>query len=209
MQEIVTPRQQSAQKQTSSFLTSRLHIIPLPYRYFRATSTPKVEIPVCALSTTKGNCAIWSCRLSGLLHCRWLRGSELCSWKTTSPVSMSAIVRKGFSACSLFLLYPSAYSSAFMHHGSALPQQSLERFGVFPTRAIFEVALQGNVHPADLVMPQVFKESGVNLSGKSTFGFSGSRLFFPHHTKELTWTAAIYFSPCFVFFFNRTSSWWC
>lgn len=27
---------------------------PLPYRYFRATSTPKVEIPVCALSTTKG-----------------------------------------------------------------------------------------------------------------------------------------------------------
>lgn len=32
--------------------------------------------PCLCFKHNKGNCAIWSCRLSGLLHCRWLRGSS-------------------------------------------------------------------------------------------------------------------------------------
>lgn len=179
---IVTPRQHQHTKTNFFFPNKPPSYHPLPtisYRYSRATSTPEVESLVCALSTTKGTVQPDPADYPGFCDAHVWEGDLLL--KNNLPVSMSVILRKVSSACSLFLPHPSAYSTALVQ-GSALPQHSLESFRVFPTPAGFGFTQRENLHPVDLVMRQVF-------------GSSRLFVFFPHHTKarRLSWTAAIHF----------------
>lgn len=68
-----------------------------------------------------------------------------------------------------------------IHARQCSSSTSLESFRVFPTLADFEFTLQGNLHPADLVMQQVFKESGVNLSGNWLLNFQAVDCFSSSH----------------------------
>lgn len=188
--------------QTSSFPTSRLFYHPLPYRYFRATRTSKVEIPVCALSTTKGTVQLDPADYPCFCTADGWEGALLL--KNNLPCLHVSDCQEAF----LCLLVISAISFCLFncfHAQQCSSSTSLESFRVFPTPAVFEFTLQGNQHPDNLVMQQ-FLRVWCEFVRKLAFEFSGSRLFFLKHTKELTWTAAIHFSPCFL---NRMSSWRC
>lgn len=140
MQEIVTPRQHQ-ETNTNSFFPNKLPSChPLPYRYFRATRTPKVESLVCAISTIKGTVQFDPADYPGFCTAHGWEGDQLL--KNNLPVSVSVVLRKGFSACSFFPPYPAALSTAFVHVG-APPHHPWRVFRVFPTVAVFEFTLQG------------------------------------------------------------------
>lgn len=101
---------------------------PLPYRYFRATRTPKVESLVCAISTTKAAVQFDPADYPGFCTAHGWEGDQLL--ENNLPVSVSVILRKGSSACSVFPPYPAAQSAAFVHVG-ALPHHPWRLSGFF------------------------------------------------------------------------------
>lgn len=147
MLETVTPRQHQ-DTNTNLFCPDELPSChPLPCRYFRATRTPKEESLVCAISTTKGAVQFDPADYPGFLRCTWLRGGS--ALEKQPPCLRVGGSQEGLH-CLLLLSATScrSFSCICARRGSSSP--SLEGSRVFPTVAVFEFRLQGNLHPVNL-----------------------------------------------------------
>lgn len=123
-----------------------------------------MEIPVCVLSTTKATVQFDPADYLGFSAADGWEAALLL--KNNLPSLHVDNSQEGF----LCLLVTSAISFCLFNCIRAR-QLFLNIPGEFQgfSNPVFEFTLQLNLHPAELVMPQVFKESAVYLSGK---GFS-------------------------------------